>query len=43
MSDATEVVASMEDTGLIELVGGRVRFTYPSWANAVYREASSRP
>ena len=41
MSDATEVVASMEDTGLIELVGGRVRFTHPLWANAVYREASS--
>ncbi len=41
LDDVTGLVSSMEDSGLVELVGGRVRFTHPLWANAVYRDASN--
>jgi len=35
-----EHLAAAEDTGLIEISAGRVHFTHPLWASAVYDSAS---
>jgi DNA-binding CsgD family transcriptional regulator len=37
-----ERLAAAEDSGLIEISAGRVRFTHPLWASAVYDSASPR-
>jgi DNA-binding CsgD family transcriptional regulator len=38
--DLVERLAAAEDCGLVELAAGRVRFTHPLWASAVYDSAS---
>jgi len=40
VADVAGLLTSAEDCGLVELSGGRVRFTHPLWANAVYNDAS---
>jgi DNA-binding CsgD family transcriptional regulator len=38
--DVVERLAAAEESGLIEFSAGRVRFTHPLWASAVYDSAS---
>ena len=38
--DVVGLLAAAEDSGLIEISVGRVRFTHPLWASAVYDSAS---
>ena len=40
IGDVVELLAPAEDSGLIGLSAGCVRFTHPLWANGVYHEAS---
>ena len=39
-ADILEVLASAEDSGLVELSGGELRFRHPLWAEGVYNDAS---
>ena len=40
VADVVELLAPAEDSGLIGLSAGLVRFTHPLWASGVYHEAS---
>jgi FimV-like protein len=40
VGDVVELLAPAEESGLIGLSAGCVRFTHPLWANGVYHEAS---
>ena len=39
-ADILEVLASAEDSGLVELSSGELRFRHPLWAEGVYNDAS---
>ncbi|HYN32628.1 MAG TPA: LuxR C-terminal-related transcriptional regulator [Ilumatobacteraceae bacterium] len=39
-ADVAGLLSSAEESGLVEFVDGRVRFSHPLWANTVYNEAT---
>ncbi|HYN34935.1 MAG TPA: AAA family ATPase, partial [Ilumatobacteraceae bacterium] len=39
-ADVAGLLSSAEESGLVEFVDGRIRFSHPLWANTVYNEAT---